>query len=228
MNEPGAPAAPPSDEGRTPGVEPRTDRDPRLAGALIGAVLAGILLAAFIWFAPSIDRAELRGFGLVFGPDGILQERSSARIATLLVGMLSAAIAGWVLSVPAIRSVDWTGLWMGSVTYGLAILLSPIVVAVATNNLSFSVREITPRLVATPFVTLAAGFILAPLLGVCLVAGPAWASLLRIAIRPAGTGAAASRSLPIWPIVAGTLVVFAGWGVIWAMAANLELAPGLD
>jgi hypothetical protein len=187
----------------------------RLAGAVLGAILAAVAIVGAVRVdALLVANPEDSPIAIVFGPDGISRGEPLGALLVWSVGPVAALIAGWLLAVPASRGVDGSGLWMGTATYVLAIGIAPVVFlpSLVSEGIE-SLRSIG----ALPFVWLFAGAALAPLLAVCLVAGPIWATILRRTTGGhAGSGSGtrpSSRSLPVWPIAALTVLTFAGWAV---------------
>ena len=92
---------------------------------------------------------------------------------------------------------------MGALTYGGAILLAPIALAPGGPDDAGGLTGLVGSFVAVPFLWMFGGAALAPLLAVCLTAGPLWATCLRLTTSGPGRGGRPSAaSLPLWPIVA--------------------------
>jgi hypothetical protein len=187
----------------------------RLAGAALGAILAALAIAitvrldALVW--PISDASPI---GVVFGPDGLAKGQPIATVLVWAVGPVAAAIAGFVFAGPATRHVDGSGLWMGSLTYLSAILIAPVVLI--PDALRDGAGMFLRNLGVIPFVWMFAGVALGPLLVVCLVAGPIWATVLRLTTGGPARGGPSAGSLPIWPVVALTVLVLLGFAIVIA------------
>jgi hypothetical protein len=205
--------------------------NPALGGLLgiraAGAVLGAILAAAAVFVAVRVDaflvaRPEDSPIAVVFGPNGIAGGDPLATVLVWAVGPVAAAVAGWLFASLAVRSVDGAGLWMGAATYVLAIGLAPLslIPGAASQGLD-AVRNVA----AVPFLWMFAGAALGPLLGVCLIAGPVWATVLRRTVGGA-SGATSARTLPLWPIVLMAVAVFLGFVVVVALLGSLDNMGG--
>ena len=198
---------------------------------LIGAGLAAILALLATLVAVRIDALVYPDpldspIATVFGPTGIAGTDATSMFLVWAVAPLAAAIAGVVFAVPAAGRVARTGLWMGCATYVIAILISPIALALAPEGRETSV-DLGLGLIMLGFLWVAAGALLAPLLGVCLVAGTIWATLLRRVVgAPPIAGPLAA--LPLWPVVALGVSAIFGWTIIMAMFGAMSGATGFD
>jgi hypothetical protein len=190
---------------------PRDWRGP-LVGAVLGAVIAFAAIAASV-AVEAASRGSGDGIGLrhAFDLHGVAGGQVAGLAIAWLVGPVAAAIAGAALAGLAIRGVDGSGLWMGAVTYGGAIVLSPL----AALPVSLTTRPTVDRILASAVqlvpIWATAAVALTPLFFVCLVAGPAWAATLRAVAPERPAPAQDPRSLPIWPLVCAAVLLSLGW-----------------
>ena len=187
----------------------------RVAGALLAAILAALAIAIAAW----ADRALVTSgtespIAVVFGPDGLAKGDPLATALVWAVGPIAAAISGFVFAGPAVRHVIGSGLWMGALTYVLAIVIAPVILL--PDALRDGAGMFVRNLGVIPFVWMFAGVALGPLLLVCLLAGPIWATVLRLTTGGAARGGIATGSLPMWPVIALTVLVLLGFVIVVA------------
>jgi hypothetical protein len=188
----------------------------RVAGATLAAILAALAIAIAVWADRAlVPSARDSPIGVVFGPDGIARGDPVAATLVWAVGPVAAAIAGFIFSASAVRLVDGSGLWMGALSYVVAIVIAPVVLV--PDAVRDGVGPFVRNLGVVPFVWMLAGVALGPLLLVCLVAGPIWATILRLTTGGSGRGDASSGSLPVWPVIALTVLVLLGFAVVMAV-----------
>lgn len=184
----------------------------RTAGALLGAIIAAVAETAAARLDALVADPLDSPIAVVFGPDGIGHGEPLGSLLVWAVGPIAAAVAGGIFAVAAARRVDGAGLWMGATTYVLAIGLSP---ATLLPEMARVAGPALSSLAGLPFLWLAAGAALAPLLAVCLVAGPIWAVALR-ALTGGALRGWSHRTLPIWPVVALAVLTLVGWILVTA------------
>ncbi len=207
-------------------VDRRSGVDPRPVGAAIGAVLAGVVLAAVVWFLGTSDGSGPVGLAVALGSGSPFGNRPSIAPAIVVTGTVAAGIAGWLLARPAADSIEWAGLWMGAITYTTAIVLAPVAYAV-TSVTSSDGLDLTQTLGAAPIIWMVGSVLFAPLLVACFVAGPAWASMLRVAIgREVPPPARVPTFLPVWPLVAGSIALALGWIILRSIASSFNTPVG--
>jgi hypothetical protein len=209
------------------GADPTSRRDsgvpPRLAGGALGAILSTVAIA----IAVRIDMLLVANprdsvIAVVFGASGIGGGEPLGTLLVWAVGPVAAFIGGWFFAAPAIGGTAGSGLWMGAVTYVLSILIAPIVFVPGAAAEGIDALR---NLGAVPFLWLGAGAALGPLLGVCLLAGPIWAGILRRTTGGAALGHTSARSLPIWPVVALSVLTFAAWAIVMSVLATTGSGP---
>ncbi len=188
----------------------------RVAGATLAAIIAAAAMAIAVWadrvLVPTSTGSPI---GIVFGPDGLSSGDPLVTALVWAVGPVGAAIAGFVFAAPAVRFVDGSGLWMGALTYVVAIVLAPVVLV--PSALGDGLGMVVRNLGVIPFTWIFAGVALGPLLLVCLVAGPIWATVLRLTTGGVRGAGMSSSSLPIWPVIALTVLVLLGFVVVLAV-----------
>jgi hypothetical protein len=154
----------------------------RPIGAILGASLAAGLLAGLYLLAESQQVESLLHVRFMFGPDGLLAFGGSVLVVlAALVGPLAAALSGWLVAPIAARGVKWVGGWMGTITFGLAIVAGcalPSLGAAIGGTESWG-ESILGAIVGAPMMAVPVSIILAPLLACCLMAGAAWSWAMR-------------------------------------------------
>ena len=182
-----------------------------ITGALLGLAAVGILY--LVTWIPEVESVLL--IRTVLSGDGLFPS-GSIPLAMVGVPPLSAAIAGWLVAPRAMAGDQWSGVAMGATTYFAANLLGPTVAYGISTE--------------TPFVELVAGaaivgvfasFLLFPLLLVCVVAGSAWAKLLRVVARLPDAQSLPSRPFPGLAILLGAGVLAVGWLPLAFMVGGL-------
>ncbi|MGK2849951.1 MAG: hypothetical protein ACSLFN_03460 [Candidatus Limnocylindrales bacterium] len=200
-------------------------------GALVGAATTGILLVAGLVSGVFAGAS----FALLIGPDGIFAPDRGAPFA-LAAPPIAAAVAGAIVAPWAARRPRWAGMTMGFVTYLVGIVSGPLFVLVLPNlgvapTVGSSEVSIFDSLLSLVFgvgiLWFVGAVLLAPLLAACVVAGIAWAALLRRVVD-GPVSAASSPTAADTPLIDGPLVamvVVAGvLGVLWLLlTAFLQL-----
>jgi hypothetical protein len=180
---------------------------PRALGAAIGAVLAVVVIWSAWTVAHLVDRGSGLGLEEVFGRNGIAGGQRAGQVLAWATGPIAAGIAGWVRAPRSIGHVGRNGANMGALTYVLAIAIAPIAglpAALTPTEFGSATGEV---LTLVPFLWLASGILLAPLLLVCIVAGIAWAGLLGIARGPIARTDAPPPSIVLVAALIGLLAV---------------------
>lgn len=191
---------------------------PRVAGGALGAILATVAIAIAVRVdALLVANSQDSVIAVVFGPNGIGGGEPLGTLLVWAVGPVAAFTGGWFFAAPAIGGAAGSGLWMGAATYVLAIVIAPIVFLPGAAAEGIDALR---NLGAVPFLWLGAGAALGPLLGVCLLAGPVWAGILRRTIGGAVPHGASTRSLPIWPVIALAVLTFAAWAIVMSVLAT--------
>lgn len=218
------------------GVRPRRLRLIGLGlGGLVGLATTGIVLAAGL--ASGI--ASGGSIALLLGPDGLFAPDRGAPFV-LAVPPVAAGLAGAIVAPWAARRARWAGMTMGYLTYLIGIVIGPLFVlvlpSVGAATVGSSAVSIVDGLLSVVFgvgvLWFVGGVILAPLLAACVLAGIAWAAVLRRVLGGQGTGLRAVPGAPAStaaaPLVDGPLIamaVVAGvLGVLWLLlTAFLQL-----
>jgi hypothetical protein len=160
-----------------PTVAPRLLRP---VAAVVAALLA-LGSTALLYLLAGIPEVEsFAHIRYVLGPDGFMQSSLAITLAWA-AGPIAAALCGWALAVRAARRERWTGAWMGLATYAVALLLAAFVpdLTRAIDNQAPWGQSMLEGLIGAPIMALVAGAVLGPLLVSCVVAGSAWAWIVR-------------------------------------------------
>jgi len=180
----------------TPDPQPAVALPPtvRSMGAMLGALL-GLGAMGLLYIASTLPAVEsLVHTHDILGSDGIAAA-GGTRLLAWAVAPVAAAIAGWISAPRALVGRRHAGVRMGFLTYGIAILIAPLLVL----GPSLTGADVLDGLAADPVESLASvvsngpsvivfviGFgsvILWPLLVVCAGAGAVWAEAVRWVTR---------------------------------------------
>jgi hypothetical protein len=212
---------------RLAGVDPGI----RWLGAVAGAFL-GVVAAAAVYVA--LLTPPLAGLGLVeslLGPDGLFTLIGGWSLLVWGTGPVSAALAGGWLAPRAIAGDRWSGIGMGFGTYGIGVVIGPLLVLgpatvmAGPGPMPVSPMELASTWVTSGMVLTAVGAVLLyPLLIVAALFGMGWARLTRSLAEASHLGIAAGppRPLPVGALIA----VAAPLGLLWLGLAAVLLGSG--
>lgn len=211
----------------------------RLIGLGLGVVVGAATTVALLVAGLASGIAAGASIAPLFGPDGIFAPDRGARFVWA-VPPLAAGLAGAILAPRAARRPRWAGTTMGFVTYLIGIVIGPLFVLVlpglgAAPTVGSSAASILDTVLSLVFgvgvVWVVGGVALAPMLAAFVLAGIAWAAVLRHLVDgPSTVGPPSSRS-DASPLIDGPLiamVVIAGvLGVLWLLLTTfLQLLSG--
>lgn len=161
-----------------PAVPPRFVRP--FGAAFAAAFAAAILLVLYAAAAiPAVESVVHVRF--VLGPDGFLPRGVLPGLLAWAAGPAAAGASGLLFATATARRERWAGAWMGLVTYFLALLLASLIpdISRAIDGRAPWVESIFQAVVGAPIMAVVAGSVLAPLFFCCIVAGLAWAWVIR-------------------------------------------------
>lgn len=228
----GAAVTPDIEAGPRPAPGPRRISQQRLAGAALGSVLCAGLLVA-LCAAAAIPAVEgLMRVRFVLGPDGLMPDGTLPQLAAWACGPVGAALAGVLLAGAAVRGERWAGPWMGIVTFLLTVLLAsliPDLTRLARGQAPFG-EAVSQAVEGAPLMTLLAGAILAPVGALCIVAGTAWAWILRRSFTGSGRSTRstmlAGSAGHILAVLCGGLLL--GWLALAPLLGSLSEGTFVD
>jgi hypothetical protein len=190
----------------------------RVLGAALGAAigLAAMVLLSVVARVTGLHESIPLAFAV--GESGVFSP-TEGFLPAWFVPPIATGLAGGLLARSAVARVRWAGSAMGFVTYLLAILLGATVLVAAVVGGAMSgpaVTSIVDIAIGWIVFVVIGAVVMTPLLAVCVVAGIAWAALLR---RIAPDPGPAFDDAPGWwlPLMA---VVAIGLGVLWFLWAT--------
>ncbi len=186
----------------------------RAVGAVVGAVVGLAAIGILFVVARLLGVADSTAFALMVGEDGVFSPTSGAPLAWA-VPPLAAAIVGAGTGPTAARGVEWSGAWMGFLTYLLGIVIGAILL-VLVPTVALTETEGVPvgpmNLVFGALVLAVVGAIIAtPLLLLCVGGGVVWAAVVR-RVAPADGGATPGSRPALLIVIVGVVL-----GVLWVM-----------
>ena len=199
----------------------------RSMGATLGALL-GMSAMVVLYVAAAIPAVEaVLRVHYILGPDGMTSS-GAVRILAWAVAPVAAAAAGWIAAQRAFVGRRLAGAWMGYLTYGLAMVIAPLVVfgpdIIGPDPYDGGrqpLETLSTLVTMVPVATIFASVVLAPLLLACVVAGTVWAAALRWVMR----GAPDPGPRPSIPETDTRLLLVIGamLGILWLLAAVVVL-----
>jgi hypothetical protein len=212
-----SPTAVPPATGPVDGAGQRLDPRYRSLGAIVGAGIGAVAMAA-VYLATLVPAVAAVGIvEILVGPEGLLTISGAGMLLFWATGPIAAAVTGWMMAPRALAGDRWSGVAMGFATYFLAVLIGPFLVL---GPMALTMAPIDGGGAADLGSLLAMGtwvpvgaVLLFPLLGPCVVGGVAWAAAVRrVVATSGGVGLALpSRPQPMAWMVATAIVL----GVLW-------------
>ena len=190
--------------------------NPRLVGAIAGAVVGLLAIAALFAVGRVTGLAESIGLALVVGEDGIFSPTRGAPLAWA-VPPLAAGLVGAGTGPTAARGVRWAGTWMGVLTYGLGIVIGALVLVVplfggdvTASAMPSGSMSVVSVVVGVATLILVGSVVFAPVLLLCVAAGVGWAAAVR-RLAPLSLAVHEGKPIIVLAVVATIL------GVLWFM-----------
>lgn len=186
----------------------------RLVGAVVGAVAGLAAIAVLFVLSRLLGVADSTAFALLVGEDGVFSPTAGAPLAWL-VPPIAAALVGAGTGPTAARGAEWSGAWMGFLTYLLGIVIGAVLLVLVPTGALTTAEGVSVGPINLLFgalvLAVVGGIIATPLLPLCVAGGVVWATVVRRVAPAAGDATPGSR--PALLIVIVGLVL----GVLWVL-----------